>query len=257
MSADSSFERLMKETLIRETGPLPGNEHPDLSLMMGRLAGEFDGPEQSRLSAHIATCPTCSERWQKLHAALRSEQGALDAKAEVRDLRTLVEARSRIAVADGVFRRTRERARVGARHPAFVAALSGAVAIALSLAAAIPLLRGPVVATSTRLNELTTEVLELRDQMGNSYAGITAIANSLTSSREPMADKLERYDWEALQAYEAQPNETWQSVCRDLLGDEELWPLVWLINRNVGSPSGTLHLGEMIRLPTLLRDADV
>jgi len=138
------------------------------------------------------------------------------------------------------------------RKPAVIAFAASAVTIVIFLAGTVPVLRAPMLATSDRLNDLTKEVLELRGEMSSSNSGITTIVNSLMESDQLTPTVISQYNWEVLQEYIIQFEETWQSVSEAMLGRADLWPLIWYMNRGAALPDEPLIPGQVIRLPTLV-----
>jgi len=251
MIEGTQFDRFMQETLSQEIEPFAWNEHPDYIVMLDALCGELDPSRRSELSVHIATCEKCTTRWESLRTSLQSEQQALNKRAEVCDLRSLVLSRQpqeRTAVL-GQLRSFWEGA---VRKPAVIAFAASAVTIVIFLAGTVPVLRAPMLATSDRLNDLTKEVLELRGEMSSSNSGITTIVNSLMESDQLTPTVISQYNWEVLQEYIIQFEETWQSVSEAMLGRADLWPLIWYMNRGAALPDEPLIPGQVIRLPTLV-----
>jgi hypothetical protein len=193
------------------------------------------------LVGHLATCEACRGRWKKLQAHLHDEEAVL---------------RSRVRVpgfAQYIGERTARRRSVPAwtrqlfeSKPYMVLAASAA-ALVLALGVSIPLLRGPA---ERRVAELSGEVQQLRNQIASSPWTENTIANGLGTSRGITAQDLTTLNWENPRAYVVKAGEDWQEIAQNELGDEQLWPLLWLYNREIVPADAAPKAGTTIHLPT-------
>ncbi len=72
-----SQEDLIERILAQERRPIPHSRHPSFQSLVEFLYGELDAKRRARLSAHIATCPTCKDRLEEI----RQDSEALIQKA--------------------------------------------------------------------------------------------------------------------------------------------------------------------------------
>jgi len=239
VEGDSSF---FSRTIAHEASPIQHEEHPDLDLLLASLEGDIVPELQSKLSAHIATCEGCRAKWRKLadslHQATQTQMSR--SRAPTFD----VYLRERIAPRSTWVEWLRSLFEV--RTVAFVAA--SAAAVALVLAVAVPLVRQPVVRTSQQIETLDERVANLQNRLDV----LTQYSDSIpypVSSGITVAD-LMAYDWQTLVPYVVQPTDSWEGIAEQRLGNADLWPLIWLLNRDVGPSDAPPPWGTSIWLPT-------
>jgi HAMP domain-containing protein len=280
MTGEGGFDEFVQKAVTHEVSAIPHNQHPSLDIFLDAWGGELAKDVQSSFTAHLATCPVCRDRWRTLKKTLKSEQQMLEVKARVPSLNELVRQRRGVRGA-----RVREWIRslwpAQSLRPALAAAV---VSVAITLAVVIPLLQGPVVATSERLAVLTHEVETLQGQVGLlAQGGITIPANiaptseitlddlsQLASNVREITDPWQRsliiaaflsshgitaprdLDWFNLSSYTIQPDDTWQTIALRKFGNPNLWPLIWVLNAEKDFPNEALPAGAKILLPSSL-----
>lgn len=285
MAHTEDFDAFMKDVVTHETAPIAHSQHPPLEVFFAQLAGELTPDAQSKFIAHLATCSECRARWRSLKETLYNEQTTLESKKHVPGFVELV-------------RRQREPVALQKRihdwlstllpwrefKPVWGIAISSVITIAITLAVAIPLLRGPVVATSGHLIALTNQVHTLQSQVNNlTQTQINIMNNALPAKITPeeiaqLSEKTkgitdpwqkaifiaaflneygvripENFDWQRLQTYTIRAGDTWESIATTYLGNKQWWPLICLLNAERVPPNKPLTSGEKILLPTLLK----
>ncbi len=284
MTHSEDFDALMKDIVAHETAPIAHNQHPPLEVFFAQLVGELTPDARTRFMAHLATCPECRARWQSLKGAIDNEQMVLESRKRVPGFAELVRRQREPVVLQkrihdwlGALLPRRE------LNPVWRIAISSVVTIAITLAVGIPLLRGPVVATSGRLVSLTNQVHTLQGQVNALAQGQINIFNNAAPSKvtlEELSQLSEKtktipdpwlkalfitvflnehgirvpgnFNWQHLQTYTIHTGDTWESLAATYLGNKRWWPLIWLLNAKQMS-SKPLTPGEKIFLPTRLR----
>ncbi len=244
MRQDDGGSSFFERVFARETSPIEHEHHPDLDLLFASLEDELAPELRSRLSAHLATCEPCRARWKRLTNHLQDASRIHESRSRVPSLDTYVGERAsrRPPLADWV------RAIVGTRTYVVVAA--SAAALALTLAVTIPLVRAPAVRTSEQIQDLGGRIAALQDQLEDlSQISDNVLNQGFVSPGIVVAD-IERFDWDTLTSYNVQTGDNWEGIAERLLGSADLWPLVWLLNRDVGPPGAPPPPGSTIQLPT-------
>lgn len=285
MAHSEDFDALMKDIVAHETAPIAHNQHPPLEVFFAQLAGELTPEAQSRFMAHLATCPECRARWQSLKGTLDNEQMTLESKKRVPGFVELVRRqREPVALQKRIHDWLSTLLPWGEFKAVWGIAISSVVTIAITLAVGIPLLRGPVVATSGRLVSLTNQVHTLQGQVDALAQGQINIFNNAAPSKvtpEELSQLSEKtktipdpwlkalfitvflnehgirvpgnFNWQHLQTYTIHTGDTWESLGATYLGNKEYWLLIWLLNAERVPPNKPLTPGEKILLPTPLK----
>jgi len=285
MMHTEDFDAFMKDVVTHETTPIAHNQHPSLEVFFAQLAGELAPDDRSRFIAHLATCSQCRTRWQSLKRTLDEERRVLESKGQAPRFVQFLRGKQGPAT---LGKRIQNwlgslSPRVKLR-PVWGIAVSSAVTIAITLAVAIPLLRGPAVATSQRLVSLTNQVHTLQSQVNDLTQGQINITNNALLaevSPEELAHFSEKtkeitdpwrkalfiavflnehgirvpknFDWQHLKTYTVRAGDTWKGLGAAYLGNERYWLFIWLLNAEKLPPDKPLIPGERILLPTLLR----
>lgn len=253
MTSEEGFNAFVQKVVTREVSAIPHDQHPSLDIFLDELAGELAEDARSRFAAHLATCPECQARWKTLKKTLQEEQVILESRARVPNLVELVQKRQPIGVGSQLRDWVYSLVHTPVLKPALALATTSLVAVAITLAVAIPLLRGPAVSTSEHLIALTSEVETLRNQVGALTNVWSSFPNNVVLAHEVTPEELLRYDWENLHPYTIQPGDQWTSIAAAELGNSDLWPLVWLMNAEAAKPGEPPPEGEQILLPTPIR----
>ena len=232
------------ELIAREVSPLEHEEHPGLEKLFDLSSQDVSSETRAELVGHLATCDACRGRWKKLQSHLHDEEAVLCSRVRVPSFAQYIGERS--ARRRSVPAWTRQ---LFESKPYIVLAASAATLV-LALGVSIPLLRGPALLTSERVAELSGEVQQLRNQIGSSSWTGNTIANGLGTSRGITAQDLTTLDWENPRAYVVEAGEDWQEIAQNELGDERLWPLLWLYNREIVPADASPKAGTTIHLPT-------
>jgi len=247
MKGDDNRAEFFSEILAHELAPIEHDSHPDLDLMLAALEGTIQPEVRSKLSAHIATCRSCRVRWKRLSQRVAEATETQKGRTRVPSFDAYVSERvpRRATLVD----RLRELFEV---RTVTLAAASTA-ALAVMLAVAIPLLRGPAVRTSEQIEALSSRIEVLQNRLGPSD-GLSQFGNDVLSSgdgaRPISAPALNAFDWDTVVSYTVRPGENWEDIAKDQLKSADLWPLVWLLNRESGPPDAPPPAGEEIVLPT-------
>lgn len=229
------------ELIAREVSPLEHQEHPDLEKLFDLSSQDVSSETRAELVGHLATCEACRGRWKKLQAHLHDEEAVLRSRVRVPSFAQYIGERS--ARRRTVPAWTRQ---LFESKPYMVLAASAATLV-LTLGVSIPLLRGPAV---RRVAELSGEVQQLRNQIASSPSTGNTIGNGLGASRGITAQDLTTLNWENPRAYVVKAGEDWQEIAQTELGDEQLWSLLWLYNRETAPADAPPKAGTTIRLPT-------
>lgn len=279
MNGNADFEVFMQRIVAHETSSIDHEHHPTMDLFLDEMAGELAPEVHAHFVAHLATCPECRTQRQTLTKTFKEEEETLHAHARVSSFVDLV-------------RQRRAQPRLGARASEWLRALWPAQAlkpalaviatIALTLAVAIPLLRGPMVTTSERLSGLTREVETLQSKLDWLARGGIGIPANMIAPKKTTLDELAQLvsnvreiadpwqqaliiaeflssrgiviprelDWRDLTSYTVQPGDDWESISLRELGNPYLWPLIWLLNAEQNFPHEALPVGERLLLPT-------
>jgi hypothetical protein len=125
-----------------------------------------------------------------------------------------------------------------------VALGSAAASLALAFVIMIPILRSSSQQTALQLQVISDELRTLQNQ---AYSG-GLIGNSffLETIKESV---LLSYDWETLHSYTVGSDDTWRSIAKEQLGNESLWPALWVLNAEIAS-SDSFNAGITVWLPT-------
>lgn len=246
MKSDEDRAEFPSEILAHEVAPIEHDRHPDLDLMFAALEGTIRPEVRSRLSAHIATCRSCQARWKNLSQRVGEAAETQKGSARVPSFDAYVRERvpRRTTLAD----RLRELFEVRA----VVFAAASTAALAVMLAVAIPLVRGPTVRTSKQIEALSNRIEILQNRLGP-VDNLSQFGNDILTSgdgaRPISAAALNAFDWAAVVSYTVRPGDNWEGIAKSELGSPDLWPLVWLLNRESGPPDAPPPSGEEIYLP--------
>ena len=243
MTGEKDHSDFFSKTIDHETAPLDHVDHPDIDLLFSSLQGDLAPDVRSALSAHLATCPACRARYHELETRLGDAAETHDARTRVPALDEYVHehSASRTPIAEWI------RSLFEPRSYVLVAA--SAAAVALVLAIAIPLVRGPSLRTSSQIELLNNRISDLQGQL-TSLSGLSnGIPNQSPVGSGLVVSDLTRFDWERPTPYAVQPGDNWEGIAERELGDADLWPLVWLLNREIGTPDTAPPVGATINLP--------
>jgi hypothetical protein len=196
---------------------------------------------RAELVGHLATCEACRGHWKKLQAHLHDEEAVLRSRVRVPSFAQYIGERS--ARRRSVPAWTRQ---LFESKPYMVLAASAATLV-LTLGVSIPLFRGPAL---LRVAELSEEVQQLRNQVATSPWTENTIANGLGTSSGITAQDLTTLNWENPRVYVVKAGEDWQEIAQNELGDERLWSLLWLYNRETVPADASPKAGTTIHLPT-------
>jgi hypothetical protein len=227
--------------IAREVSPLEHQEHPGLEKLFDLSSQDVSSETRAELVGHLATCEACRGRWKKLQAHLQDEEAVLRSRVRVPSFAQYIGERS--ARRRSVPTWTR---RLFESKPYMVLAASAATLV-LTLGVSIPLLRGPAV---RRVAELSGEVQQLRNQIATSPWTENTIANGLGTPSGITAQDLTTLNWQNPRVYVVEAGEGWQEIAQNELGDERLWPLLWLYNREIVPADASPKAGTTIHLPT-------
>jgi nucleoid-associated protein YgaU len=243
MTHDDEHSSFFFKTFAAEVAPIEHDAHPDLDLLYASLQGDIAPDVQSKLSSHLATCEACRLRWKTLQRHMHDATEVHGARSRVPTLDAYVADRTapQTTLADWLHSLFEART--------FAIAASAAV-LALALAVAIPFVRAPALHTSEQIQILNERVMGLQDRLG----ALTNLGNSIPNQSSlgagiVVAD-LKALDWENPTSYGVQPGDNWEGIAERQLGDADLWPLVWLLNRDIGPPDAAPPVGSILRLPT-------
>ena len=250
MKNETDFGTFIEKVIARETAPIAHEQHPALEILIDSLAGELSPDTQSKLAAHLATCPTCCDRFKMLKKTLQEEQAVLETRTRVPNLAELVQKRQPTGVGSQLRDWVYSLVHTPTVKPALTVAATALVTVGITLSVVIPLLRNPTMSTTDQLTTLTAQVEILENQLGLLIQGGFSIPDNFQIT-PVTAEELLRWNWQTLRSYTTKEGDHWESIASDLLGNRDLWPLVWLLNADKGlPPDGSLPSGEMIRLPT-------
>ena len=240
---------LLEQAVQHDTQPREHTVHPDLARLFAALSDEMPGEERSVLSAHLATCSDCRERWDGLATLLSDEQQVLDQRVRTASLDVVV--RNRMPETLWGRLRTSWKTFVAAPtgNPMFAAAAASVVAVGIALAVALPLLQPPVRTTADQVGVLVARVEHLQRQVESLAQGSISIPAGIASS-QVTHEVLARFDWQSLRPYVVRPLEDWETISETELGDAALWPLLWLLNGAAVDPDNGLTSGKTVVLPT-------
>jgi len=286
MTHKEDFDAFMLDAAAHETEPIEHKKHPSLEVFFDSLAGELPPDAQSRFVAHVATCPQCQARYQSLNEELQSEREALSSKEQVPNLAEVARQRNEKAswekrVHDAITALIPKRG-LGS---IWVTAMASATAIIVAFVVTVPALWGPSAAVSESLAALSQEVESLQSQVGAlAQGGITIPANFAPSSEPSMDDLLklvnsiqgiadpwqrslivssflaehgivvpQNLDWSNLSSYTVKSGDSLQSISFNELGNDHLWPLIFLLNAEHWTAEEFPSPGEHILLPSVTR----
>ena len=244
MRHDDDGSDYFSEAFAREAAPIEHEHHPDLDLLFASLEGELASELQSKLSAHLATCETCRLRWNQLAGHLQEAASIHGTRSRVPALDAFVGERAtpRTTLTDWLRSLFETRA--------YVVVAASAAALALTLAVAIPLVRAPTVRTSEQIRVLDDRIAILQNKLDTlSQIGSNVPNQGFTPPGIVVAD-LAQFDWRTLTPYTVRTGDNWEGIAERLLGNADLWPLVWLLNSEVGSPDAPPPPDQIIQLPT-------
>ena len=283
MKNHDAFERLAKRLVRFETSPIAHETHPGLDTLLDDLAGELAPDARPRLAAHLATCLSCQERLAHLRATLCREEQLLTTKSREPDLvRALARrgghpARRERRATEWIARFLGE----FALRPALAAAAAAATAAVVVLAIAVPLLRAPQLAASSRIAVLTREVESLEKQVSMLSAfqwtyqsgfpvsqgiGVEEL-RALVEQTRPISDPWQRalfvtsflqrnglgvpsaVNLAQVDTYTVRAGDTWETLATEKLGAPGFWPILWLLNAETIPASEQLSPGESLLVP--------
>jgi len=229
------------ELIAREVSPLEHEEHPGLEKLFDLSSQDVSLETRAELVGHLATCEACRGRWKKLQSHLHDEEAVLRSRARIPSFAQYIGERSERRRSVPAWTR-----QLFESKPYMVLAASAATLV-LTLGVSIPLFRGPAL---LRVAELSEEVQQLRNQVATSPWTGNTMSNGLGTSSGITAQDLTTLNWENPRAYVVKAGEGWQEIAQNELGDEQLWSLLWLYNREVVPADASPKAGTTIHLPT-------
>jgi len=244
MTREEDRPSFFSKTIEGEATPIDHVDHPDLTLMFSSLEGDLAPDVRSALAAHLATCTTCHARYRELERRLQDAAEAHDARARVPSFDAYVHEQS------GTRTTMSEWIRSLLEPRPYVLVAASAAALALVLAVAIPLVRGPSLRTSGQIELLNNRISDLQSQLISLADLNHGIPNQSSVGNALVVSDLTRLDWERPAPYAVQPGDNWEGIAERELGDADLWPLVWLLNRDIGTPDVAPPVGATLELPT-------
>lgn len=248
MPRDDDREGFFLRTIQHEGAPMSHQHHPSLEMLFDALDEAAPLEARSRVSAHLANCEPCRARWKRLKGRLVDEYQVLKDGSHVLDFDALVSQRAASRVG------WREWLRSLFVTRTIVVAAAAAAALVLAAAIAIPWIRPSALRTSEQIEVLTNEIEMLRNQVDAFTSVGSVIPNNGFLILGIQAKDLLAYDWENLQIYDVQPGDTWESIADEQLGDVMLWPLIWLLNRDLGPPDVAPPPSAALDLPASMED---
>ena len=243
MAQGNDHSDFFLETLGNEVAPIEHSDHPDIDMLFASLQGSIAPAVQSRLSAHIATCESCRARYTELNGRMEEATQIHESRSRVPSLDVYVRERTARPETLPNWLRSLFETRV------YVVAASAAM-LALVLVVAIPLMRGPAVRTSGQIQALDERVANLQNQLAVLTSLSGGIPNQSSFGAGVVVADLTALDWENLTPYTVQPGDNWEGISERQVGDADLWPLVWLLNREVGTSDAAPPVGSTLHLPT-------
>lgn len=264
------FEGFVEKAITHELKPQEHAFHPSLSIFLDFLSEDLSPGAQSKVSAHLATCPTCLERFRSLEEILGREHALLKAKVGTLSLPKVFRALKEKRLAT----RLRKVFTFYNLSPRPTLALVPITLILVILGVTVPLVH----ISTTRLSDLAEEVTALRKQISTLSGEIGTIPSMVTripsweevgelaTLAQRIADPWEKalfiaaefnargwtlprnVDWGKGRIYVVRSGDTWESVALQELGAEDLAPFLYLLNVNEGATT-KLVPGQEIKLP--------
>jgi len=230
-------------TMRAEMAERSHDVHPSEQDLLALAAGDMDDENRSRVHAHLATCEECHARWKRVNTCLHEEMTSLDRRSTAPSLVSHVRRNRRVEGKDRARWRSLLQTRV------LVTAASAVAVVAIAFGVMIPSLQNSSQRMQEHIATLSGEVQSLRNQM--QWGPV--IGNGITM---PSIDEelLNRYNWDDPFAYTAKPGDTWRSIAEDQLGHVSLWPLIWLMNRELGAPGDAIVGGTIVLIPRDVQD---
>ncbi len=280
MPREKEFEAHIERLVGREAEPRKHSKHPDLGVMLAALGGELTPEVRGKFTAHIATCSPCAARWRELAGLLEGEESSLAQQARVPSFGELVRQQSlgqKEALGQRLSAWVKTLAPRPALRPAFSYAATAVTAVAVTLAVAVPLLRGP----ATPDDGLLAITKEDSDVLISVPSGVlkpidvgsqelTVLIKEMREIDDPwqkslyLAGELSRYgifipdelDLTKLELYAVQDGDTWAGIAGRELGERDLWPLLVLLNAERVDPDrldpGIQPTVDKLSIPTRL-----
>lgn len=227
------------EAIREETAPLEHATHPSNDDLLALLSGDVSNERRSRLHAHLETCSDCRNRWKHLESILQDESVQLRQEACIPSLREKVAGRG--TNRQGTFFAWLS---VSFRTKTFAAVGSAAAALLLAVGVMAPLMSNTSRETAAQLEALSNEMQAVQSYL----VANQTIANSLSMTDITEADLL-RFNWANTREYTASVGDSWWTIAENELGNQSLWPLVWVLNAEQAR-AGPVAPGDTIRLPT-------
>jgi nucleoid-associated protein YgaU len=264
------FENLILDTLKEELTPARFQMHPSTDTLLSLLAGELPWTMQQRLFAHLALCSHCQERYARLQQCLEEEQKSIVASIPLGAFSSFFATLPSSCRKKGCFVHA-IRKRLCGRKPA-LAGLTIAIAVvgtclALLLPPALqhwrgepqpPLAGGAMVARGTPISnagwenhpDLTPESFVQRLEEMKDYEPWRAIAFTigyLHAEGVPLGDDSLAFKHQT--TYVVREGDTWGAVAQQALGNEELWPIIILLNHDRTVNGEIPPPGTILRVP--------
>ena len=267
MQRDEAFEQLARETIQRDVQSCFDKSHPSLDQLLRLLAGESEGMEN--LVDHVSGCPRCTEILDTLSANLERESTLVAESVVAGSFSRFAKRNPRrwgVRLLDHLRRLTRE-----TMSPSRLALAGAVAAAAVCLAILLPPaltawhmsdrsdLSGVIVRSSEDPDlpdiELTItspeDVVDLVDSMAEyDLARAMAMAiGRLNLAGVPLGLSAMAFDTQM--AHSVAEGETWKTIAREELGDEQLWPILVLLNLDIARAGRHLSVGTFLRIPNL------
>lgn len=271
------FEEFVKHATARELTPMQHAQHPELELMLAYLAGDLSSYTRSKLTAHLATCPHCQHRWERLLTTLNQE---LEVLRRLSPAPSLAQPRPDQVRLRSWYKNWWKSKRTTLTFPAPGPALARAGAVmfgmALMLGVTAALVLRANYSTANRLASLTREIEDLKIQLalGQSISADISVPVLTPEEMAQLVAQVSEFpdpwlkalavtnflnarglylpweiDWSELIEHRVQPGETWQSLADTYLGTPALWPIIYLLNAERGGPESLPPAGEVIVIP--------
>ncbi|MBN1859611.1 hypothetical protein JW848_10495 [Candidatus Bipolaricaulota bacterium] len=277
------FEQDIRALLARSLEGETTNSHLHEEILISMTAGELPSGARAGVDAHLVACRHCATQLVELREELRSDEETLAGCSSSpgppgRCFHDPIGPLSRGQEKEKRLRGSRRRVcRIGRERGWLWSSIEALGVVAIIAVGGLIAWRAGALEFGVRpIPDAVPETTEVLQPRGLSEARVEIAEPAIESALQGMIDDLGRLDaypawraiaygigllnrygvplespvlsFEATEIYIVHAGDTWQSIAEDTLGDEALWPILVLLNREWAIEQD-LPEGAVIRIP--------
>ncbi len=268
------FEQEVRALAARSVEGKPTQHHLDETILISLIAGELRSEACAKVDAHLVVCRDCARRFAVLREELRKDEEVLESNPPPHLSKLLEHLRAdpqSVERGDSFPRRfswgrVAKYGLVAAMLAAFLVAWRGDMFQAEDGSIGAPTRleilqpRGvaeAIVDAARERSEFTAEQLISDLEQLGSYPSWRAIAHGIgLLNRYGVALDSPKLAFEGTTIHIVHVGDTWQSIAADALGDESLWPILVLLNRE-WAVEKDLSDGAVLRIPQSVPEGEL